>query len=112
MADGLELRVISDKIPALLAAMPGRVDEILSKVAQDIVADAQARSRVDTGEMKAGWTAERESENTWIVHNPVEHTIYNEFGTVHMSAAPMLIPAVEAQRSTFEQAFKALFEGL
>src|SRR5260221_4167389 len=108
----LEIIVKLDKFDEIAKRLPGVIDAILAKVANDVVADAQVRSRVDTGEMKAGWTAERESENTWIVHNPVEHTIYNEFGTVHMSAAPMLIPAVEAQRSTFEQAFKALFEGL
>ena len=108
----LEIIVKLDKFDEIAKRLPGVIDAILAKVANDVVADAQVRSRVDTGEMRAGWTAGQTGEHEWTVSNSVEHTIYNEFGTVHMSAQPMLTPAVEAQRSNFEQMFKALFEGL
>lgn len=40
----------------------------------------------------------------WVVANPVEHTLYNEYGTVNMAAQPMLVPAVEEARDPFLQA--------
>lgn len=46
---------------------------------------------------------------TWSVSNAVEHTIYNEFGTVSMSAQPMLHPSVEVAREPFEQAIEQAY---
>lgn len=108
---GVELIVKLDRLPEIIAKLPDAVSQVLAKTAFDIVAEAQANSRVDTGAMRAGWSAERESDLAWRVFNPVEHTIYNEFGTIHMGAKPMLTPAVEHARGGFASAFRAL-EGL
>lgn len=59
------------------------------------------RSRVRTGAMKKGWTRVRFGagfRGGWRVLNDEKHTIYNEFGTAHMAAKPMLRPAMEAIR--------------
>lgn len=36
-----------------------------------------------------------------MVFNMVSYTIYNEYGTIHMSAQPMLRPSVEEVRMEF-----------
>jgi hypothetical protein len=61
--------------------------------ADRIVEGAKRRSRVRTGWMRDHWTAERVDQYEWEVGNPVEYTVYNEFGTRYMSAQPMLGPA-------------------
>lgn len=66
-----------------------------------LVSRSQERSRVDTGTMQGGW----QSENfglEGVVFNLVAHTVHNEYGTVHMSAQPMLRPAIEITRPEFE----------
>jgi HK97 gp10 family phage protein len=108
---GIELIVKVDRLPEIIAKLPEAVNQVLSKVALDIVAEAETRSRVRTGAMRAGWQAEQESQLSWRVYNSVGYTIYNEFGTYKMPAAPMLTPAVEHQRGSFASAFRAL-EGL
>lgn len=40
----------------------------------------------------------------WVVANEVEHTIYNEFGTINMTAQPMLTPSVEEATELFHRA--------
>lgn len=37
-----------------------------------------------------------------VVGSAVAHAVFNEHGTVHMSARPFLIPAVEAESSAFQ----------
>lgn len=87
-----------------------RVKAIIADDAQITKTDAQARSRVDTGEMRAGWTAFNTDPWTYELSNKVEHAIYNEFGTSRMSAQPMLTPSIEnaAQRlpKALAEAFK------
>lgn len=61
-----------------------------------------SKSRVATGNMRAGWQGMMVSANEGVVFNLVSYTIFNEYGTVYMSAQPMLRPAVEETRSDFE----------
>jgi hypothetical protein len=97
----VELIVVSNRIPAIIAGMDDAADAICAAAAGRVVAGAAARSRVATGEMQAGWTAERAGPGEYRVFNPVEHAIYNEFGTTYMAAQPMLGPALEDERPTF-----------
>lgn len=74
--------------------------EIADEVTRGIVAECKTLSRVDTGEMRKGWTRRRighwsRGQAGYRVFNPVEHAIYNEFGTRNMSAQPMLRPAIK-----------------
>jgi len=67
--------------------------QVIRKAAFDIEAIAKQRSRVDTGAMRSGWQATSISDLVWDVINPLEHAIYNEFGTRGMAAQPMARPA-------------------
>lgn len=86
-----------------LRQMPRRIDAARRQAAENIARGAARRSRVRTGKMQAGWTAEHGPEDS-VVFNPVDYTIHNEYGTVHMSAQPMLTPAVEEERARFVEA--------
>lgn len=77
---------------------------------RDMQKTAKARSRVDTGQMKAGWQTAMLDEHTGQLANAVEHVKYNEYGTRHMSAQPMLTPAVESARGPFVQRIRKAYE--
>jgi HK97 gp10 family phage protein len=68
----------------------------LARVGQ---AGAQRRARVDTGEMRDSIEAHGigGAGATWGSSNG--HMAYNEFGTVHMSAQPMVRPSVDDLRA-------------
>lgn len=63
--------------------------------AYDIHQEAVQRSRVDTGALRGSWRTEHPRPGVAIVASDQEHAIYNEFGTRHMAAQPMLQPAVK-----------------
>lgn len=84
-----------DRFPELMALANSETAAALDKAAADIESGAKDRSRVDTGTMRGGWTSEKLSNWVRIVYNPVYYTIFNEYGTVYMTAQPMLKPAVE-----------------
>ena len=85
---------VSTDAGALAAATaPGLLVVSMRKAAAGAAA-AASYSRVDTGRMRAGWTAEPLGINGARVTNPVPYTIYNEFGTFRMSAKPMARPSM------------------
>lgn len=96
-------------IPQKLAEAQARAVLVTEKTARDIEAGCKVRSRVDTGEMKNGWQALQLGDLEWEVANHVNHVIYNEYGTRHMSAQPMLGPSVEQARPVFEAAISRIF---
>ncbi len=71
---------------------------------------AARRSRVDTGQMQAGWVVAEVDDETSQVANPVEHSKYNEYGTSRMAAQPMLHPAVEAAREPFRRKIRDAYK--
>jgi HK97 gp10 family phage protein len=73
----------------------------VERTVHDIESGAKQRARVDTGAMRAGIQGRMTSDHEGRVEALVEYTIYNEFGTRHMAAQPMLIPAAEAARESF-----------
>lgn len=110
MSGEVEFKITNNKIPKMVDGVDELAASILMDVLNAIVEGCQARSRVDTGEMQEGWTIEQRSAMTYAITNPVEHTIYNEFGTVHMAAQPMLVPSVEENRQGFIDAWKRIAE--
>jgi HK97 gp10 family phage protein len=84
-----------DRFPELMALANSGTAAALDKAAADIESGAKARSRVDTGTMRGGWTSEKLNNWTRMVYNPVYYTLFNEYGTIYMSAQPMLKPALE-----------------
>jgi hypothetical protein len=49
-------------------------------------------------------------ELTYTIQDGVEYGVHQEFGTSKMAAHPFLIPALEAWRERFLDAFKELFK--
>ena len=45
-----------------------------------------------------------------LIGNVMDYAIFNEMGTVHMNATPMLIPAMEAAQEPLTQAVKVAVE--
>jgi hypothetical protein len=87
-------RVVSNKLPTVGRNFPIATAKRIRRGAELIKVGAQRRSRVDTGAMRAGWHVEPAGDG-FIVANDVDYAIYNEFGTVHITAQPMLHPAAD-----------------
>lgn len=111
MADSIDLKIISDKLPALLAQMPELVMQIVEKTALDIVAQAQEAAPVRTGALRASIGMEMTGPAEATVSVGVDYGLFVELGTVKMGAQPYLTPAVEANSQPFQDAFSAI-EGL
>lgn len=87
-----------------------RATAAVRSTAKDIQKAAKARSRVRTGQMAKGWQTADIDDHTSQVGNAVRHVIFNEFGTVRMSAQPMLYPAVEAAREPFRRKIRKAYD--
>jgi hypothetical protein len=98
----VSVSVTSNRLPALAAAYPQRAGREVRTALFNIEAGCKQRSRVDEGTMRAGWQSAMTGPTEGEVFNPVAHTIYNEFGTVHMSAQPMAHPAADAEQGPFQ----------
>lgn len=94
--------MLKSRIPAIIAYSSAKASRAVRKAEADIVRRSMARSRYDTGNMRGGWQSREVGEFEGVVFNLVSYTIYNEYGTVNMSAQPMLRPAVEDTRPEFE----------
>lgn len=99
-----------DSLMAKLNAMGGNVLDALEKATKQTSLAAQADARdnapVDTGNLKQSISTEhaRSTEAaTSTVYTNVEYGLYQEMGTVKMAAHPFLMPALNANKSTFEQ---------
>jgi HK97 gp10 family phage protein len=68
---------------------------------RSIETGAKRRARVDTGEMRRRLRGEMTGAFAGRVVGGAQHTIYNEYGTRHMAAQPMLTPAAELAREPF-----------
>lgn len=93
--------VLKSRIPEIIASAEAKAALVVQKTAFDIEAGCKLRSRVDTGQMRSGWATEVSGPVEALVYNPVEHSIFNEFGTESMSPQPMLTPSVEEARGPF-----------
>lgn len=89
------------RIPLLIAASYGKATRAIANTTYKIETRAKERSRVASGEMRGGWQSEVNGMEG-VVFNMVQHTIFNEYGTIHMSAQPMLAPAIEETEPEFK----------
>lgn len=108
MASGISFKVTKNRLPAIAKQLPEAADVIVRRNLEAVRDGAARRSRVDKGEMRAGWAVEMTGQAEGQVVNPVEHTAFNEYGTRNMSAQPMLRPAMEQQRGPFEDDMRSL----
>ena len=75
------------------------VESDVEAAVEDAVNEAQSRARVDTGEMRSEIRGEVEKMASKVVAELIggaDHTPYNEFGTIYMSAQPMIRPALRS----------------
>ncbi len=108
------------RIPEVMEVGKVGTERAVETTARNIQTIAALKSRYEFGNMRAGWDAEEidgsveiggrdievdfgEGNAAWRVFNNVYYTIYNEYGTVNMSAQPMLTPAIEMERPEFER---------
>ena len=94
-----------------LNAMGGNVLDALGKAVehttQVAISDAEENAPVDTGMLKQsivhGSDVVYNTDSvTGIVGTSAYYAIYQELGTVKMAAHPFLMPALNANKSTFE----------
>lgn len=94
----ISVTVTSNQWGNFLARFQRDGSKAVAATLEEIRAEAARRSRVDTGAMRDGWQSAMDGRASGTVYNDVDHTIYNEYGTVKMPAQPMLTPAVEQAR--------------
>jgi HK97 gp10 family phage protein len=102
-------------IPQIRRELDLRAETASKNAAERVVQGAKLRSRVRSGTMRGGWQFERTGRHEYTVDNPVDWTIYNEFGTRYMSAQPMLGPAMEEEahsNAMIDEVQKAFDNGL
>lgn len=104
----ISVRVASNRFPGMSAKLNAGLRAQVQDTGGEVRDGAKARSRVDTGEMRAGWEFHMTGDLSGEVSNPVPHTIYNEYGTVHMSAQPMAHPAADAATPGFVAGVRAV----
>ena len=99
-----------DSLMRKLDRMGGNVLDALEKATKQTALAAQADARdnapVDTGNLKQSISTEHERSieaATSTVYTNVEYGLYQEMGTVKMAAHPYMMPALNANKSTFEQ---------
>jgi HK97 gp10 family phage protein len=91
---GITVRVNKNSFPAIAKNLPVKGRVVTQRRGDQMVDIARNHSRVDTGAMRDGWKW-TESNTGGRLHNEVEHTSFNEYGTRYMSAQPMARPAAE-----------------
>lgn len=96
----------TNRIPALMAAMPAKVDAIVAKVAADMMADAQSRAPIDTGNLRGSHYFRKVATAEYEVGASASYTLYVELGTRYMRAQPFLMPAWVAGRYRLLQALR------
>jgi HK97 gp10 family phage protein len=99
--------VLVDNLTEIAAKATSETMAVVQRAGADIVKGAMKRSRVETGLMRASWQTHTLGPFEIMVFNPVEYAIYNEYGTVNMSAQPMLRPAVEEVRRKMQEELAA-----
>ena len=97
------------KIPEIIERSEDEVQGIIENTLLNVENSAKGASRVRTGSMRAGWTSEMIGEHEGVVYNLVDYTVYNEYGTRHMAAQPMLAPAVEEHEPAMLEALKEVY---
>ena len=90
----IRVRISNNRLPDIARQLPIARRTIVARRGAEMRDIAARLSRVDTGEMRGGWEF-RETNQGGVLENQVPHTVHNEYGTRHMSAAPMARPAAE-----------------
>lgn len=119
MAD-IALKLDTKKLDQLEAAVPGRADQVVQKLAFDwvrIARDSMSSSSpsapgeppgVVTGDLKNTINAEQVKPCTWKLHDGVEYGAAQEFGTLTLPARPWFEPALREVADSAPEELKAV----
>lgn len=92
----IRVRIERNRLPEIARILPEAADALINrKHGPRMQQIAASRSRVDTGAMRDGWQWNATGQGTGELVNEVPHTVFNEYGTRHLSPAPMARPAAE-----------------
>lgn len=89
------------RIPEIIVAIESGIAETVQQAGYRVEAGAKRRARVDTGYMRNQIRWIPDSRFSGQVIGGASYTIFNEYGTVNMSAQPMFVPAIEEVRPMF-----------
>lgn len=108
----VEVEIINDRIPALMARVEATARAAVMKVAGSIAREAQANAPVRTGALRDSIEASsvatgKEAE----VQVGAPYGGYVEYGTRYMAAEPFLGPAIDAHRDELPAEISVAFEG-
>lgn len=101
--------MLTSRFPEIILFSAVRVAAAVRQAEINIERGSKGRSRVMTGNMRGGWQHKAMGPYEGMVFNLVDYTLYNEFGTVNMSAQPMLRPSVEDERPNFERGMREAY---
>lgn len=97
----ISVKVTKNTLPTIAQRMPQAAHDVTARSLLRVQDGCRRRSRVDTGEMRDGWAVAFTGPTEGEVFNPVKHTVMNEYGTVHMTAQPMLAPSIDEERPKY-----------
>ena len=84
-----------------------KINEIVSyeidKCCHDIEAEAKHLCPVDTGALKDSITTDNLTDTSGEVFTNMDYCECVEYGTIHMSAQPYMMPAFDHQSKIFEE---------
>jgi len=110
---GVTVRIVSNKLPQMPAAIKAICVQEVQKAAFRIEADAKAKVAVKTGTLRRSiHTVISNGGLTGIVGPSVLYGKFVEFGTRRMGARPYMRPAAEKQLPAFAAAIKSALGGL
>ena len=110
---GVMVRVVSNRIPALPAAIRAAVAAEVQKAGFRIEADAKAKVPVKTATLQRSiHTVMSNGGLTGTVGPSVFYGLFVELGTRRMGARPYMRPAAEKNLPTFLAAVKSALAGL
>ena len=105
---GVQIRIVSNRIPSLPAAIRSAVAAEVQKAAFRIEADAKARVPVKTATLQRSiHTVMSNGGLTGTVGPSVFYGLYVEMGTRRMGARPFMRPAAEKNTAPFVAAVRA-----
>lgn len=97
-----ELKVISNKLPFAPEAMQKLASEVVYETAERIVNRAKILVPVDTGYLKSTIRVLPVNDLNAAVIVNAPYAALVEYGTRRQAAQPFLTPAIQSQRSNFE----------
>lgn len=110
---GVTIRVVSNRLPAMPAAIKAAVMGEVSKAAFEIEAQAKAKAPVRTGTLRRSiHTVLSNGGMSAAVGPSVLYGKFVEFGTRRMGARPFMRPAAESVLPKFTAAIRAALAGL